>query len=196
MSQRNTHHLERKKESKEQIVVNIKTIKKQANDTSGKTKTTQDRNKNNPNHSTDKTDKESSLEYSSSDESINTQTKIQLSDDEQKEPRKSRGLSAAWKFFFRRHHDKQTLRTIIPATTIRQKHFQTTIQNQTANYENNINFGHHIEQNSEFECFLFHNINGLKDEHNWIQINATMKDLNVTCFGFSELNTVTRGINF
>jgi hypothetical protein len=75
MSQWNTHHLEQKKKSKEQIVINIKTIKKQANDTSGQTKTTQDRNKNNPNHSTDKTDTESSLEYSSSDESINTQTK-------------------------------------------------------------------------------------------------------------------------
>jgi hypothetical protein len=142
-------------------------------------------------------DTESSLEYSSSDNLTNNHRKMQISEDEKKTPQKSKGLSTAWEMIFRKQQDKHTnQQQIATNNTIRQSHTQTTIQNQTTNYWNNLNFGHSIEQDSEFEGFLFHKINGLKDKHNWMQINITMKDLNVTCFGFSELNTMTRGTNF
>jgi hypothetical protein len=39
-------------------------------------------------------------------------------------------------------------------------------------------------------CFIFHNINGIKDEHNWAQINITMKDLDITSVGFAEINNM------
>jgi hypothetical protein len=111
---------------------------------------------------------------------------MQISEDEKKTPQKSKGLSTAWEMIFRKQQDKHTNQQRIATNNmIRQSHTQTTIQNQTTNYWNNLNFGHSIEQDSEFEGFLFHNINGLKDEHNWMQINITMQDLNVTCFGFS-----------
>jgi hypothetical protein len=34
----------------------------------------------------------------------------------------------------------------------------------------NLPFGNDITSDDHFEGFLFHNVNGLKDEHNWFQI--------------------------
>jgi hypothetical protein len=48
--------------------------------------------------------------------------------------------------------------------------------------------GDDIHENHEGEKFLFHNINGIKDDDNWHQIMTTMKELQVDIFGFAELN--------
>jgi hypothetical protein len=48
----------------------------------------------------------------------------------------------------------------------------------------------------EYEGILFHNINGIKDAHNWYQINTTMKELNMACYGFAEINTSMKGYLF
>jgi hypothetical protein len=55
----------------------------------------------------------------------------------------------------------------------------------------NTPFGDNIETFLDAECFLFHNINGI-----WVQINKTMQELDVTCFGFSEINTTFCGSSF
>jgi hypothetical protein len=44
------------------------------------------------------------------------------------------------------------------------------------------------------EIILFHNINGMKDHTNWYQIITTMQELNISIFGFTEINrSLTRG---
>jgi hypothetical protein len=58
--------------------------------------------------------------------------------------------------------------------------------------QDNTPFGDNIEHNSDYEC-LFHNINGIKDDANWTQINETMRELQVTGFGFAEINATCRG---
>jgi hypothetical protein len=59
--------------------------------------------------------------------------------------------------------------------------------------QDNTPFGDNIKHNSDYECFLFHNINGIKDDANWTQINKTMRELQVTGFGFAEINATCRG---
>jgi hypothetical protein len=54
---------------------------------------------------------------------------------------------------------------------------------------NNLHFGDNIDQNTDTECFLFHYINGIKDETNWVQINSTMKELDITGFSAARLTT-------
>jgi hypothetical protein len=66
---------------------------------------------------------------------------------------------------------------------------QPTITNNTSYQSDNLPFGDNIESSSDSKCFLFHNINGLKDDTNWVQINQTMQELKVTGFGMSETNT-------
>jgi hypothetical protein len=70
---------------------------------------------------------------------------------------------------------------------------QERIVTNNSYQQENTPFGDIIEYNTDRECFLFHNINGIKDEANWTQINETMKELQVTCFGFSEINVTCRG---
>jgi hypothetical protein len=73
---------------------------------------------------------------------------------------------------------------------------QSKIPNLKTFQSNNLPFGDDIHNSSEVEGFLFHNINGIKDEFNWTQINLTMAELNITCFGFVEINTTLRGPTF
>jgi hypothetical protein len=73
---------------------------------------------------------------------------------------------------------------------------QTKIPNLKNFQSNNFPFGDDINSFSEVEGFLFHNINGIKDESNWTQINLTMAELNITCFGLVEINTTLRGLTF
>jgi hypothetical protein len=65
------------------------------------------------------------------------------------------------------------------------KYIQTTV-----NQEDHLNlpFGDCIMDEKQGCTILFHNINGMKDNKNWYQILATMKDLNVDIFGFTEVN--------
>jgi hypothetical protein len=57
-------------------------------------------------------------------------------------------------------------------------------------------YGDDMTNSDDAETILFHNINGMKDEKNWYQIIATMKDLNVDIFGFAEINrSLHRGYN-
>jgi hypothetical protein len=45
-----------------------------------------------------------------------------------------------------------------------------------------------MTSSDDAETILFHNINGMKDDTNWYQIIATMKELNIEIFGFAEIN--------
>jgi hypothetical protein len=57
-------------------------------------------------------------------------------------------------------------------------------------------FSDDITKDYDCEGFLFHNVNGIKNEHNWFQILSTMKDLNITFFGLAEMNTTMHGYFF
>lgn len=79
---------------------------------------------------------------------------------------------------------------------LRQKRLQQqTILNYKYNDEN-LPFGDDITKDYDCEGFLFHNVNGIKNEHNWFQILSTMKDLNITFFGIAETNTTMHGYFF
>jgi hypothetical protein len=73
---------------------------------------------------------------------------------------------------------------------------QTKIYNPKSFQMNNLPFGDEINLSSDADGFLFHNINGIKDDSNWTQINIVMSELNITCFGFAEINTTLRGTAF
>jgi hypothetical protein len=60
----------------------------------------------------------------------------------------------------------------------------------------NLPFGDDVTTHMDYEGILFHNINGIKDAHNWYQINTMMKELNMACFGFAEINTSMKGYLF
>jgi hypothetical protein len=70
---------------------------------------------------------------------------------------------------------------------------QTRIHTQNSYQPENTPFGDNIEYKDDITCFLFHNINGVKDEANWAQITSTMHELQVTGFGFTKANTTYRG---
>jgi hypothetical protein len=79
---------------------------------------------------------------------------------------------------------------------MRQKRLQQqTILNYKYNNKN-LPFGDDITKDYNCEGFLFHNVNGIKDEHNWFQILSTMKDLNITFFGLAEMNTTMHSYFF
>jgi hypothetical protein len=59
-----------------------------------------------------------------------------------------------------------------------------------------LTYGDNAFDEPEHERILFHNINGMKNDDNWFQIITTMQELNITIFGFAELNqTLTRSYN-
>jgi hypothetical protein len=66
---------------------------------------------------------------------------------------------------------------------------QSRIINIKNFHENNLPWGDDVMTNMEYEGIIFHNINGLKDTHNWSQILTSMKEINVSCFGLAEINT-------
>jgi hypothetical protein len=140
-----------------------------------------------------------SLEYSSSSTEKATQATAQSRDPSNfPQPQVSKkGLSKIWQQIFK----KPSILTIKETANRKQQTQpidlrQTLIKSNPDDHEQNIPFGHLIEAEQEYEGFLFHNINGIKDEHNWMQINLTMLDLNVTGFGFTELNTTLKGLQF
>jgi hypothetical protein len=51
-----------------------------------------------------------------------------------------------------------------------------------------VHFGDDLHNYSDIKCFIFHNINRIKDETNWVQINQTMYELDVTGFSLAEIN--------
>jgi hypothetical protein len=60
----------------------------------------------------------------------------------------------------------------------------------------NMHFGDEIPSSDENDIILFHNINGMKDPTHWFQIMMTMQELNVSIFGFAEINkSLNRGYN-
>jgi hypothetical protein len=64
------------------------------------------------------------------------------------------------------------------------------------NTDSNLHYGDNIFDTPEHEIIFFHNINGMKHDDNWFQIITTMHELNVTIFGFAELNkSLTRSYN-
>jgi hypothetical protein len=50
--------------------------------------------------------------------------------------------------------------------------------------------------NRNYKGIVFHNINGIKDTHNWSQILMTMKEINASCIGFAEINTSMKGFRY
>jgi hypothetical protein len=73
---------------------------------------------------------------------------------------------------------------------------QQKICNTKTYQQDNLPYGDNIETQSDYEGIVFHNINGIKDKHNWFQILWTVKELNITCFGFAELNTLMKGYQY
>jgi hypothetical protein len=59
-------------------------------------------------------------------------------------------------------------------------------------HSNNLPFGDDIMEDTNEDTILFHNINGIKEETNWHQISKTMAELNVSIFGFAEINQTLR----
>jgi hypothetical protein len=106
---------------------------------------------------------------------------------------KTNPLSSEWKQIF---SGKTCITTTEKTSKPSKRWRQLTISTNKSFQSNNTPFGDNIETFPDIECFLFHNINGVKDDTNWMQINKTMKELDVTCFGFSEINTIFRGSAF
>jgi hypothetical protein len=144
---------------------------------------------------TDQSDSETSLEYSSSDESHGELTSETDATAQIKEQNKM-GLAVTWKNFFKQKRAQEKKNHNETQITTNTKILYQANLIQTDKQELNISFGHLIKTSTEYECFLFHNINGLKDEHNWTQINSVMKDLDITCMGFAEINNTMNGINY
>jgi hypothetical protein len=74
------------------------------------------------------------------------------------------------------------------------KYLQTKL---LTNIDSNDHHGDNIFAAQENERILFHNINGIKDDANWFQIITTMSELNVSIFGFAEINkSLNKGLGF
>jgi hypothetical protein len=97
---------------------------------------------------------------------------------------KKRGLLPNWENIFRQ--EKATIQT---KTADTEKSFiqPRLFYHQDANVPIGDEIAHQTES-PDHETIWFHNINGMKDEQNWAQIIATMKENNVEIFGFAEIN--------
>jgi hypothetical protein len=138
---------------------------------------------------------DTSLEYSSPDEEINADIIRDSSTEQINQKRTSTSLSSAWKQIF--SWEKIDKREIAKRNaTEYHTNFQQAHLINADRQELHIVFGNNIKTHDNYECFLFHNINGIKDDSNWSQILLAMKDLDITCFGFVELNTIMKGVNF
>jgi hypothetical protein len=159
----------------------------------------------------------SSLEYSSTDSSHTTKIKLRPSStihpksNTQNRKKASGGLSHKWAEIFSTTGATNKTNTSTPikqwkrsTTPSGKEHdhtstfdgIQTRIYTPNSFQPDNTPFGDNIEYNADSACFLFHNINGVKDEANWAQINTTMHELQVTGFGFAETNTTCRGRHY
>jgi hypothetical protein len=144
---------------------------------------------------------ESSSENTTSTHSSNTVLRpsvtIHRRTDINKQRRKKGQLNDEWQLLFQNAIRQQTIQQTVTHQPDGQSHpIQTTIFNPNSFQADNLPFSDEINIFSEVEGFLFHNINGIKDEANWTQINLTMAELNITCFGLVEINTTLRGLAF
>jgi hypothetical protein len=146
--------------------------------------------------SSDSSDKNSSNSSITQSTHLRPSSTIYPKTNSQNQKRNAPKLNQEWKNFFtatsrmssslsthQANHDKTPLR-------------QTKILNQDSFQKDNLPFGDSVHDNNEIEGFLFHNINGIKDESNWTQINLTMSELNISCFGLVEINSTLRGTAF
>jgi hypothetical protein len=98
-------------------------------------------------------------------------------------------LNQDWKNFFQVSMEKKSITSNSSATGNKATLVQTKIFNPESFQKDNLPFGDNVHHDNEIKGFLFHNINGIKDEYNWTQINLTMAELNISCFGLAEINT-------
>jgi hypothetical protein len=143
---------------------------------------------------TDISESDTPLEYSSSEESIKVDHIRDSLTERSGQKRNRTRLSSAWKQIFARakiDKSKNTESNAATHTNLQQAHLTNSNRQELHTV-----FGNDIETHCNYECFLFHNINGIKDESNWSQILSAMKDLDITCFGFAELNTTMKCTNF
>jgi hypothetical protein len=152
------------------------------------------RNSNKQKSNQKQSDDVSSLDYSSSSSSDITQkqlrptTTIYPTTTAQNRKAKTNKLPSEWAKIFSGCQSGTTMTT--PRTQTKRWN-QSTISTTMSFQAENTPFGDNIETFLDAECFLFHNINGI-----WVQINKTMQELDVTCFGFSEINTTFCGSSF
>jgi hypothetical protein len=128
---------------------------------------------------TSSSDVSDSLQYSSSDDTqvchLRPTTTIRKSNDVG-----SRYARIQWQKLFK-HSKNETTKS-----TIKHKRYS---QFKLKTFEtDNLPVGDDIHEQHDGEIFLFHNINGIKDDDNWHQILTTMKELQIDIFGFAELN--------
>jgi hypothetical protein len=155
-----------------------------------KSRTVNDTNDNN----TEISVSSSSLAYSSTESPTPTATLkptsiIRTSSIMAKRKSNQQQLSYKWEKFF---HQTRALKPTVSQTCGTKWH-QSRIQLSTSFQSDNLHFGDDLQNHSNIECFIFHNINGIKDETNWVQINQKMHELDVTGFGLAEINTTFRG---
>jgi hypothetical protein len=166
------------------------------------------RTKSNPNKI--KINPSDSLSYSSSDDSESNSTDSEITQNTYLRPsstihpkinshnqkRKTTTLNQDWKIFFEAATASKPKPSALQKTDNKKQFHQEKIFNPESFQKDNLPFGDSIHNDDDIEGFLFHNINGIKDESNWTQINLTMLELNISCFGFVEINTTLRGISF
>jgi hypothetical protein len=139
----------------------------------------------------------SSLDYSSSSsldiiqKQLRPTTMIHPTTNAQIRATKMNKISSEWATIFSGRRSGTTMTSRLRTQPKRWN--QSTISTTMSFQAENTPFGDNIETFLDAECFLFHNINGIKDGTNWVQINKTMQELDITCFGFSEINTTFRG---
>jgi hypothetical protein len=114
----------------------------------------------------------------------------------QNQKRNAPKLNQEWKNFFKAAPRISSSSSIQQANQDKTTLRQTKIQNRDSFQKDNLPFGDSVYDDNKIEGFLFHNINGIKDESNWTQINLTMSELNISCFGFVEINSTFRGTAF
>jgi hypothetical protein len=110
---------------------------------------------------------------------------------------KIKSASQQWKEIFQQTKEHIKASTTKSAQKSEPKQLRQTQIAKPENFaKENLPFGDDITTHMEYEGILFHNINGVKDAHNWYQITTTMKELNMACFGFAEINTSMKGYLF
>jgi hypothetical protein len=102
-------------------------------------------------------------------------------------------LTKQWEKLFMRSTSKMGQTKEHERTESKKRYNQSTIINTNGYHENNLPWGDNAETNTQYEGIVFHNVNGLKDIHNWWQILASMKELNVYCIGLAKINTSMKG---
>jgi hypothetical protein len=105
------------------------------------------------------------------------------------------GTKKQWEKLFNKYRTQvnNSRQHDIPSAT-KQRHKLRQQRLHPSQYQQeNIPFGDDINKDNSYEGIIFHNINGLKDEHNWLQIMLTMQEINASVFGLAELNTTMKG---